>query len=215
MKLTYIPRSPLPKDGLSALASVVLTPPNQAFLDQAAASCAGTFVFQNRKRAEARDLLAMAQISSRLQVQFLDLTEAFRALVVMQVPVPCLPAPGGELIIASEAVLGLTYPQEALRQQLPGYAFLQVLAPDTVWHANVAPDHVRPLCLGTRLPAGIRVKELILMAYGALSMQTVQIDERDAAGVLNPAAALWWQRNTHRIPLSRSPFLGPWSEPRP
>jgi hypothetical protein len=71
---------------------------------------------------------------------------------------------------------------------------------------------VQPLCLGARLPAGIRVKELVLMAYGALSMQTVMIDELDPAGVLNPVAARWWQANTDRIPLSRAAFLSPEDE---
>ena len=112
-------------------------------------------------------------------------------------------------MVEPQAVLGLTYPQEALRQALPGYSFLQVLAPGDVWHANVAFGPVRPLCLGAALPANVRVKELVLMAYGALSMQTVQIDEQDAAGVMNAAAALWWQQNTARAPLSRAPFLSP------
>jgi hypothetical protein len=39
-------------------------------------------------------------------------------------------------------------------------------------------------------------------------MQTLKIDERDAAGVLNPQAARWWQQNTDRIPLTSVPFLG-------
>jgi hypothetical protein len=127
----------------------------------------------------------------------------------LRVPVPCRPGGVGDLVIEPEAVLGLTYPEEALRQAMPGYSFLQVLAPSDVWHANVAFGPVRPLCLGTALPAGVRVKELVLMAYGALSMQTVQIDEQGPAGVLNAAAALWWQQNTARAPLSRAPFLRP------
>jgi len=40
-----------------------------------------------------------------------------------------------------------------------------------------------------------------------LSMQTVMIDERDSAGVLNSAAAKWWQQNLNRIPLTREPFI--------
>ena len=27
------------------------------------------------------------------------------------------------------------------------------------------------------------------------------------SGRMNPAAALWWQQNTHRVPLSHEPFL--------
>ena len=63
------------------------------------------------------------------------------------------------------------------------------------------------LCLGLSLPAGIRVTDLVILAYGALSMQTIQLDEGDSAGVLNPAAAAWWQLNRRLIPLSRDSFI--------
>ena len=89
----------------------------------------------------------------------------------------------------------------------PGYAFVRILLPRPVWHSNVSPDLNQVLCLGPRLPAGIPLKEIILMTFGALTMQTTQLDLLDPAGVLNPAAADWWQRNTSRIPLSREPFL--------
>ena len=56
---------------------------------------------------------------------------------------------------------------------------------------------------------GIRVRELILMSYGALSMQSVMVDIGDAAGVLHREAALWWQQNLRYAPLSRTPFLSP------
>ncbi|HYT92304.1 MAG TPA: hypothetical protein VEL76_26555 [Gemmataceae bacterium] len=202
-----IARTPIPPDGLAGLPTVALLEENQGFLDQCMTSANGPPAWRNRKRAEARDLLALSQISTRLSVQYLDLREALRAVLLLRVPVARLTAEGTDLHIAQHAVLGLTYIHAALREQLPGYAFLQILAPDCVWHANVAPDPVQPLCLGARLPAGIRVKELVLMAYGALSMQTVMIDERDAAGVLNPMAAHWWQANIDRIPLSRAAFL--------
>jgi hypothetical protein len=200
-------RTPVPPDGLAGLQTVELIPENQRFLDHCMTSANGPPPWRGRKRAEARDLLVLSQIAPRLSVQFLDLREALRAVLLLRVPVPRLTAEGADLQVARNAVLGLTYIHAALREQLPGYAFIQILAPDCVWHANVAPDPVQPLCLGARLPAGIRVKELVLMAYGALSMQTVMIDELDAAGVLNPVAARWWQANTGRIPLSRTAFL--------
>jgi hypothetical protein len=184
-----------------------LLPNFQAWLDRLAATATGPVVWRMRKVAEARDLLALSQRANRLRIQELDLRESLRALLHLRVPVACRPGADGELVVGREVLLGLTYPQQAICQQLPGYAFFQILAPHHVWHANVSPDPVQALCLGTKLPAGIRVLELVLMAYGALSMQTVQIDERDAAGVLHAEAALWWQRNMHRIPLSRAPFL--------
>ena len=48
---------------------------------------------------------------------------------------------------------------------------------------------------------------LPLLAYLALSMQSVQVNEFDPAGVMNLAAARYWQANLHRAPLSREPFL--------
>ncbi|MCI0456194.1 MAG: hypothetical protein L0Z62_04335 [Gemmataceae bacterium] len=215
MNLTSSPRSPVPPDGLAGLGSVELLEENQRFLDQALLAAGGPPPWRNRKRAEARDLLALSQIATRLSVQYLDLRESLRAVLLLRVPVPRRTSLEGDLLLADHAVLGLTYPHVALREQLPGFVFFQMLAPDCVWHANVAPDPVQPLCLGARLPAGIRVKELVLMAYGALSMQSIQIDEQDSAGVLNPMAAHWWQANTARIPLSRIPFLSREDEPDP
>jgi hypothetical protein len=206
-KATNAPR------GLAALPTVTLTPENQRLLDEARAAAGGTAMWKARKAAEARDLLALSQLAPRLLVQQLDLRESLRALLSLRVPVPCrLPGEDSMLVIGDQVLLGLTYPQEALRQQLPGYGFVQILAPLGVWHANVAYGPVQPLCLGAALPAGIRVKELVLMAYGALSLQTVQIDETDSAGVLNIEAARWWQLNVARIPLSRTPFLAPENE---
>jgi hypothetical protein len=157
--------------------------------------------------AEARDLLALAQLSGRLIVHWLDLSAGLRAKVEMAVPVPCLPDPAGALQVAPRALLGLIYPPEAIIMPSPGYAFVRVLMPRPVWHSNVSPDSDQVLCLGPRLPAGIPLKEILLMTYGALSMQTTQLDLMDPAGVLNPAAADWWQRNAQRIPLTREPFL--------
>jgi hypothetical protein len=201
----------LPQWGLGDLPKVSLTPDQQHYLDRAHANSAGPTSWRCRKLAEAKDLMALCQIAppGRLRVVRLDLRQNLRTTVRLAVPVPCRPTPDGQLRIAHLALLGITYPAEALRRPLPGYAFVQIQAPHSVWHANAAPDLGQPLCLGAQLPAGIRVKELVLMSYGALSMQTVMIDEGDAAGVLNPAAARWWQENLHRVPLTQTPFLSP------
>jgi hypothetical protein len=198
--------------GLAALDDVTLTAERQAQLDQAAAGAAGPAVWRQRKLAEARDLLALSQIAppGRFTVEHLDLDEALRALLLLAVPVPCRPGGEGPLLVERRAMLGLHYPEAALRQVMPGYAFVHVLVPFAVWHANVAPiPEGQAVCLGAQLPAGVRAKELVLMTYGALSMQTVMIDPGDPAGVLNAAAARWWQDNLDRVPLTRTPFLGP------
>jgi hypothetical protein len=196
------------KRTLADLASVELNAGNRLLLEQACADSGGDAAWRARKRREAHELLALSEAAplGRLFVQGLDLRESFRALVAMGVPTPTQPNANNELPIAPVALFGLTCPQEAVRQMLPGPAFVQILAPTNVWLPQVRqPD--QPLCLGVKLPAGIRVRSLILMTYGALSMQSIQIDEFDPAGVFNVEAARWWQQNGHRIPLTRKAFL--------
>jgi hypothetical protein len=162
-----------------------------------------------RKKAEARDLLALSQIAPprRMRIDLLDLSEALRALLLLRVPVPLQPEGAGRLPLADHAVLGITYRPECLVQALPGFAFVQILAPARIFHPNVGANPGQLLCLGAQLPPGIRVTELILLSYGALSMQTVMLDEMDPAGVLNSDAAIWWQQNMHRLPLTKEAFL--------
>lgn len=199
------------RTGLSALSDVQLTDDLMRRLDEADSMSAGPRPWRYRKRAEAEDLMKLSQIApkGRMQIEFLEMSSALRAAIRLKVPVPCMPDPYGELCIFPYAILGLTYPVEALRKPLPGAAFIQIMRPQHVWLANVLSTHGQPLCLGTTLPAGVRVKELILMAYGGLAMQNVQIDEADPAGVMNIDAARWWQHNLDRIPLSPTPFLRP------
>jgi hypothetical protein len=128
-------------------------------------------------------------------------------VVDMDVLVPCLRDPAEGLRIIRGARIGLIYHPDALITPQPGYAFARILGPGPVWHPNVSPDHNQVLCLGTSLPAGTSLKEILLMAYGALSMQSIQIDATHPAGVMNLQAAEWWQLNTDRIPLSREPFI--------
>jgi hypothetical protein len=200
---------PAPAGGLAALGDVELSPLQQRMLDRAASLNGGSRAWQARKLAEARDLLALARIAPRLRIDFIDLETDLRAMLHLQVPVPCLPDADGQLRRADRCVLGLTYPEEALRGPLPGPSFMQVLDPLNVWHGNISAPPVQRCCLGVRVPTAIRAKDLVLMTYGALSMQTVQFDEWDAAGVMNVAAAQWWQLNQSLIPLSTEPFLSP------
>jgi hypothetical protein len=200
--------------GLSKLSAVALTNENQARLEMAMAGADGDAAWRGRKRAEAHDLLALAQIAppGRMEIGWMDSHGPLRALLALRVPVPCRPGPNQELKMRSHVVLGLTYRWEAVHYPLPGATFFQLLEPADVWHANVGPlggNVAQALCLGPTLPASIKCVNLVLMAYGALSMQTIQIDEKDPAGVLHVDAARWWAQNLHRIPLSATPFLRP------
>jgi hypothetical protein len=89
----------------------------------------------------------------------------------------------------------------------PGFAFAQILSPRGVWLPNASSGPVQTLCLGSSLPASIPLVEVILLTYGALTMMTVQMNPADAAGLLNPAAAAFFQANNSLIPLSREPFI--------
>jgi hypothetical protein len=201
-------RSPTPASDV-AVPPVELNEANRVRLAAASASCDGDAAWRRRKQFEAADLLRLTEVApkERIRIGWMDLREALRVLICLGVPVPCRPRPDGELAVIHGAVLGLTYPPEAVRSSLPGSAFLQILEPHGVWHANVGGPG-QSLCLGARLPAGIRTRELVIMAYGALSMQSVQIDEYSPAGVMNHEAATWWQHNRARIPLTRTPILG-------
>ena len=199
--------APSPSRSLCDLPRLPLDGYHQAMWESAQKSCGGPPACRHRLSAEAHDLLALAQLSGRMHVHWLELSAGLRAKVGLDVPVPCLPDPAGSLQVAPRALLGLLYPQEAMLMPLPGYAFVRILLPRPVWHSNVSPDPNQVLCLGPSLPAGIPLKEIMLMTYGALSMQTTQLDLLNPAGVLNPAAADWWQRNPTRIPLTREPFL--------
>ena len=192
---------------LSNLNEMPLIGYHQAIWESAQKICNGPVVCRHRLLAEAHDLLALAQLSGRLLVHWLDLSVGLRAKVELEVPVPCLPNPAGPLQVAPRALLGVIYPQEAMLLPQPGYAFIRILQPRPVWHSNVSPDQNQALCLGPQLPAGMPLKEILLMTYGALTMQTTQLDLLDPAGVLNPAAADWWQHSSKLIPLSREPFL--------
>ncbi len=195
-------------DGLVGLAGQRLRPHHRRLLRAACETSGGPSVWMRRKEAEGRDLLALCERApGRLTVHQLSLGDDLKALCELRVPVATRGSDDGDIEIAGGAVLGLCYPLAALLEAQPGYAFITILSPQPVWHAQVSAPPIQRLCLGDTLPAGVRVKELILMTYAALAMQTFQIDAADAAGVLNAEAARWWQDNAGRIPLSRAPFL--------
>ncbi|MHC5211185.1 MAG: hypothetical protein ACYTG2_10745 [Planctomycetota bacterium] len=198
-----------PRPGLTGLSGTVLAPRREAALHDLVAGAGGGASFRARKAHEAHELFALEQLSERLEILRLDISSELRAVLRLVVPVPCRAPEGGELVVAHEALLGLVWPEELLRAPLPGTSVLQILGPRHVWLPAVSFDALQVLCLGTAIAPGTPVRELVLAAYAALSMQTVVIDERDPAGVLNADAARWWQAHMDRIPLSREPFLAP------
>lgn len=203
------PSGPLPAgNGLSSLESVPLGYNRERFLEAAVAGSGGSPVWRERKNMEARELLALSRLApERLNVEQLDLGESLRAVIHLRAPVPTRRPGSDELVVLPGALLGLRYRQEALLTPQPGASFFQILEPAGVFLAQVPAEPPYHLCLAPTLPPGVPVKELVLSAYAALTLQTFQIDVADPAGVFNSKAALWWQENSHRIPLTREPFL--------
>ena len=194
------------------LGAVVLEGAHREIHRVVAAGAGGPEPWRRRKLSEAHDLLALAQVSGRVEILSLDLRQNFRAMLALRVPVPCRRGGVGPFTVAPTAVLGLQYRPEAMVAAQPGTSFIEILEPRDVFHSNVAPAHEPPgaqlLCLG-HLPAGVRVSELVLLAYSALSLQTVQFSLVDPMGLLHPAAAIFFQNNGAKIPLTREPFLKP------
>jgi len=197
------------RNGLAALHEVKLDPRLESMLDAAARTAGGTLDWRARKKSEVHDLFALCQLAPhRLAVERVSLAQDIHADLRMRVPVATRREPNGDMEVADEARLSLVYPREALYTPVPGAAFVTIREPLGAWYPQVPVGPVQLLCLGETLPANIPLREIVLLSYGALTMQTIQIDERDPGGVFNSEAALWWQANTHRIPLSDEPFLG-------
>jgi hypothetical protein len=200
--LSDLDRVELPEHAMRALAAV-------------AADNQGTPVWRARKAAEARSLFAIETIAPwRCRVHALDARTDLLAVVRLSVPVACLPPnarerPDAELVIAKHADLALRYPEELLRNPLPGFAMVQIITPRHVWLPNCGTDATQRLCLGAKLQRGYPLSEALVTSYAALSLAAITLDELDPAGVLNVAAARWWQARMDRIPLTASAFLDP------
>jgi hypothetical protein len=191
---------------LSDLSRVELAPRYEAALQRASGTAGGDRVWRERKVAEGRDLCALASLAPRMSIENLSLDTDLVAIVRLQMPVPCRFG-DGDLVVAGEAVLGIRYPREALLRPLPGTAFVQVLRPLGAFVPTVADGPVQVACLGDKLPAGIRVTELVLLAFRSLALQDHTIDERDPAGVFRADAARFYQEHPEWLPLTDEPFV--------
>ena len=191
----------------AALESVNFDVHHQRLFDGAMADCGGSIVWRSRKAAELHDLIGASQISPRLRVEYVDVREALRAVVLMKVPVALRPGEDGQLRTAPYTRLGLTYPEVLMTQPVPGYTCTQILEPRNAWYGNVSSEPPQLLCLASELPAGILLREIILLAYAALSGQSLLLDEQDPAGILSLEAIRWWQENHLLLPLTRAGFL--------
>jgi hypothetical protein len=200
------PQTPLPRYGLSDLDRVPLLPAHEDALQHARKLMLGAGFWRAAKLSAMRDVLALAQIS-RLEVIGMDPTTELRVLVRMPCCVPCLPPGASELVVESQVELALRYGEEILRGPQPGYSIVEIRKPAHVHHPNTSAGPAQRLCLAASLPRGYPLREAIVASYGALTLQSVTVDERDPAGVMSPEAARFWQQRMDRIPLTREPFL--------
>lgn len=210
MRLTDVGRREThrPGNGLAGLAGVPLGFNRERFLEAAVAVSGGSPAWRRRKAAEARELLALSRLArNRFTIEQLDLSESLRAVIHLHAPVPTRRPGCDELVVLPGALLGLQYRQQALLTPQPGASFIQILEPEGVFLAQVPAEPPYRLCLAPTIPPGTPCKELLLSSYAALTLQTFQIDVGHAAGVFNPVAALWFQDNPGRIPLTHEPFL--------
>ncbi|MBW1882804.1 MAG: hypothetical protein JRJ58_04705 [Deltaproteobacteria bacterium] len=199
--------------GLADLPTLPLTPQNQSTLDQLSAQSLGSPSWRHRKRIEARGLIALSQIAPRLAIRHLDLQTDLVAVVELRdTPVPCMRPGQNDIELADGALLAIRYPEAILVGPIPGTLPVRVLEPRDVFHTNVAYAERAPaLCLGANVPRGFPLREIVLTAYGALTLQAISFDALDPAGVLNPQAATWYQANRARVPLTDVSFLD-WRE---
>ena len=84
------------------------------------------------------------------------------------------------------------------------------LAPQPIWHPNVAPDLKGVMCLGA-LPPNTNLKEIILLGYYTLTLQEMTINEMDPAGVLNSDACDYYRSHPQCLPLCGEGLLEPWA----
>jgi len=197
---------------LDALKWLRLYGHRRRMLASARMRCGGPPAWRTRKLDQAHAMLALSQVSPRMQVLYLDLRQTLRALVFMMTPLPLRPKPESGLRVAHGALLGLSYREEAVRTPQPGFGFVQVLQPGGVFHPNVSSSEnhgVQMLCLGESMPASIPIQEIVLASFAALSMQSVTVEESSLEGVMNWKAATWWQRHPDLLPLTRASFLEP------
>jgi len=200
------------RPGLASLNEIPLTTLNRRRLETASADMQGVAPWQDRRKFEARQLLALEQLAgrSRMRVMSLDLEQDLRAAVWLDVPVAMTPDPDGTLNMAQGAVIGIIYPQVILSLPLPGFALVSLVDPPCgAYYPNVGTSREHRMCLGATLPVGIPVSELVLLSYGLLTGQTIMMDTSDSAGVMHVDAAHYWSANRDKMPLSTTPFLQP------
>lgn len=147
------------------------------------------------------------------RVQLLDLNFSGDLNLVygVRMPVPLWPV-DGKLQLGSSAVFHLQFREEWRWEAPAGWEPLGLFNPQGPFHPNMAPAMRGAICLGT-LPPGVSLKELVLLGYYALSLQSAVLDESDPHGVLNPQACEYYRNHPEYLPLTHAGLADPWQPP--
>ena len=178
-------------------------------LQSALADNVGRREWREYKAEQARELVDLCVRSPRMTLLGLDLTGDFGAVYGIVMPVPCRPQ-GDRLRLAQHAVFHLRYAEEWRWQPPAGYEPLGVLDPMDLFGPNMVAAPAGGVCLG-RIPAGIPVREIALLGYFAVTLQTHQLNEIDPQGILNPAACEYFRAHPEWLPLTHAGLFDAWT----
>ncbi len=182
----------------------------QSRLDEALLRNGGGRAWRAWKTGQLEEVMKdLAFASPRIELLHIELTGDLELVYGVEMPVPLAPTKG-VLELANAAVFRLAFRESWTWESPPGWGPLAVLAPQPIWHPNVAPDLKGVICLGA-LPPNTNLKEIILLGYYTLTLQETTLDELDPAGVLNSAACDYYRSHPEYLPLCGEGLLEPWA----
>jgi hypothetical protein len=180
-----------------------------AHLEEAIRRNGGGRAWREWKRRSTEAVLDLVLRSPRMQLLGLSLEGDVEMAFEIRCPVPRWPK-GDRLVIGQRVVCHLLYQEHWRFESAPGWAPLGVVWPPDLYHSNVRPYVRSALCLwGFGLPPNTQPKEIVLAAFDAVTLQSINIDESDPAGVLNAAASEFYRRHPEYVPLTRAGLLDP------
>ena len=190
--------------------SAVRSAVQQSRLDEALLRNGGGRAWRAWKAGQLEEVMQdLAFASPRIELLHIELAGDLELVYGVEMPVPLAPK-NGVLELANAAVFRLAFRESWTWESPPGWGPLSVLAPQPIWHPNVAPDLKGVICLGA-LPPNTNLKEIILLGYYTLTLQETTLDELDPAGVLNSAACDYYRSHPEYLPLCGEGLLEPWA----
>lgn len=148
-----------------------------------------------RTQSMRRELAELEEKSPVFRV--LDLQERpdeMRILATFGIPTLVVPK-NDEVRMEGPVVFGIRYLRSFLREPPPPFQIITIVAPEDFFHPNGTPSG--GLCCG-HPPVGIRVFDLVHLAFAAVTLQSSNPREWDS---LNQQAADFVRRHVDDLPL--------------